>query len=119
MSELEDWPPEQVRDALQAQEIVLIDVRTPAEYMMEHIEGALLMPMSFFRPDALPTQDGKRIVLHCGSGMRSSRVADRVMAAGIAPIAHMKGGFGAWKKAGLSYVGTDMASGAPKVIEPE
>lgn len=114
MSELEDWSPEQVKTALDAGEIVLIDVRTPQEYMMEHVEGALLMPMAFFRVETLPTQDGKRIVLHCGSGVRSSKVAQQAMAVGYAPLAHMKGGFGAWKQAGLPYIGTDMASGAPK-----
>ena len=114
MPDLENWSPERVKDALDAGEIVLIDVRTAPEYMMEHIRGALLMPMAFFTADALPTQDGKRIVLHCGSGMRSGKVARAAMEAGITPLAHMEGGFGAWKKAGLPYIGTDMASGAPK-----
>lgn len=119
MPELEDWTPQRVKQGLDAQEIVLIDVRTPAEYMMEHVNGALLMPMAFFRADALPTQDGKRIVLHCGSGMRSSKMAKLAMDAGIAPIAHMDGGFAAWKKAGLPYTGMDMASGAPKEMSAD
>ena len=36
------------------------------------------------------------------------------IAAGIGRIAHMEGGFGAWKEAGLTYTGTDMSTGAPK-----
>lgn len=118
MSQLEDWTPERVREALDAGEIVLIDVRTPAEYMMEHVDGALLMPMAFFRADALPTQERKRVVLHCGSGVRSMRVGQEALAAGVAPLAHMAGGFAAWKAAKLPYIGTDLASGAPKRIEP-
>ncbi|WP_223428678.1 rhodanese-like domain-containing protein [Tateyamaria pelophila] len=114
MTELENWTPARVKQALDAGEIVLIDVRTPPEYMMEHVRGALLMPMAFFRADALPTQDGKRIVLHCGSGIRSGKVAQAAMESGLKPLAHMEGGFAAWKKAGLPYVGTDPASGAPK-----
>lgn len=116
MIKLEDWSPETVKDALDAGEIVLIDVRTPQEYMMEHIDGALLMPMAFFDPRALPTQNGKRLVLHCGSGMRSGKVAQRALEACIAPLAHMEGGLAAWKKAGLQYRGTDMATGAPKLM---
>ena len=108
------WTPQEVRTALDKNEIVLIDVRTPQEYMFEHIEGTLLMPMAFFRPESLPGQREKPIVLHCGSGMRSEKVAQKVMAAGIDHIAHMEGGFGAWKKAELPYIGTDMGSGAPK-----
>ena len=119
MSELENWSPKEVHDALEAGEIVLIDVRTAPEYMMEHIDGALLMPMAFFRTDALPTQDGKRIVLHCGSGVRSGKVATDAMAAGIFPLAHLHGGFAAWKNAGLPYRGTDLSSGAPVVRTAE
>ena len=48
MSELENWAPTRVKSALDDGKIVLIDVRTPQEYMIEHVEGALLMPMAFF-----------------------------------------------------------------------
>lgn len=119
MAQLENWTPEKVKAVLDAQEIVLIDVRTPPEYIMEHIDGALLMPMAFFRPEALPTQDGKRIVLHCGSGARSGKMAEITLKAGLSPLAHMEGGFGAWKQAGLPYTGTDMATGAPKAMNAD
>ncbi|PWJ20554.1 rhodanese-like domain-containing protein [Jannaschia seohaensis] len=113
MAELENWSPDRVREALDAGSIVLIDVRTPQEYMMEHIDGALLLPMAFFDPRALPSQEGKRIVLHCGSGARSGKVGARALDAGITPLAHMEGGMAAWKQAGLPYRGTDMSTGAP------
>ena len=111
---LETWTPEEVARAKAAGEIVLIDVRTPQEFMFEHIEGALLSPMAFFDPAALPGQSEKRIVLHCGSGVRSERMARVALGAGFDRIAHMEGGFGAWKAARLPYIGTDMSSGAPK-----
>lgn len=31
----------------------------------------------------------------------------------------MEGGFGAWKQAGLPYIGTDMATGAPKAMNAD
>lgn len=111
---IETWTPKEVYDALEAGEIVLIDVRTPAEYAFEHIEGSLLSPMAFTNPKNFPTQDGKKIVLHCGSGVRSGRVAGSCLNAGFGKIAHMEGGFSAWKAEKLPYVGTDMATGAPK-----
>ncbi|WP_211250266.1 rhodanese-like domain-containing protein [Fodinicurvata fenggangensis] len=76
---------------LDAQEILLIDVRTPPEYILEHIDGASLMPMTFFRPEVLPRRDGKRIVPHCGSGARSGKVAEIALSAGLTPLAHMEG----------------------------
>ncbi len=110
---LETWTPDEVQAALDAREIVLIDVRTPQEFMFEHIEGAFLMPMAFFTPEALPGQSDKRIVLHCGSGVRSDRMARKSLAAGVEKIAHMEGGFGAWKAAEKPHIGTDMATGGP------
>lgn len=111
---LETWSVEEVRKAFDAGEIALVDVRTPQEYMFEHIEGALLLPMAFFIPEKLPGQDGKRIVFHCGSGARSDKVARKALAAGFRPVAHMEGGFGAWKKAGYPHIATDMSTGGPK-----
>lgn len=110
---LEIWSVDEVQAALDAQEIVLIDVRTPQEFMVEHIEGAFLMPLVFFAPTALPGQSDKRIVFHCGAGPRSDRVARMAIDAGVTPVAWMEGGFGAWKAAGKPYIGTDMATGAP------
>ncbi|HBM60997.1 rhodanese-like domain-containing protein [Salipiger marinus] len=112
-SVLETWTVEEVAEAFDRNEIVLIDVRTPQEYMFEHVEGALLMPMAFFRAEKLPGQSDKRIVFHCGSGVRSEKVARAAMAAGFDRIAHMEGGFGAWKAAKKPYIGTNMATGAP------
>jgi rhodanese-related sulfurtransferase len=114
----ETWTPEEVFEACRKGEIVVIDVRTPQEYMFEHVEGALLMPMPFFNPEMLPGQTDKRIVLHCGSGVRSEKMARFAMEKGLDRIAHMEGGFAAWKEKKLPYMGTDMASGAPKRVEP-
>lgn len=113
-AKLANWSPEEVRTALDRGEILLIDVRTPQEYLLEHIEGALLFPMADFQAERLPKQSEKQIVLHCGSGARSKKVGEQCLADGLEPMAHMEGGFGAWKEKKLPYIGTDMASGAPK-----
>ena len=112
----ETWTSAELAEAFDRNEVVLIDVRTPQEYMFEHIEGALLMPMAFFKAEKLPGQSDKRIVFHCGSGMRSERVSRAAIAAGITRIAHLEGGFAAWKAAKLPYIGTNMATGAPQQV---
>ncbi|MGP6087792.1 rhodanese-like domain-containing protein [Antarctobacter jejuensis] len=112
----ETWTVDEVAKGIADKSIVLIDVRTPQEYMFEHIEGALLMPMAFFKADALPGQSDKRIVFHCGSGARSERVARAAIDAGLHQIAHMDGGFGAWKAAKQAYIGTNMGTGAPQRV---
>lgn len=111
---LETWTPQEVAEAYAKGEIVLIDVRTTPEYMFEHVEGALLSPMAFFNPKNLPEQSGKPVVFYCGSGARSGRVAGMTLESGFDKVAHMEGGFGAWKQAGLPFIGTNMATGAPQ-----
>jgi len=113
---LETWTPQEVADAWEANKIVLIDVRTVQEYSFEHIDGALLLPMAFLKPEKLPGQSDKRIVFYCGSGVRSDRVARLAIEAGLTPVAHMEGGFAAWKAAKLPIITTDMATGAPKRV---
>lgn len=111
---LQTLSPEEVRNALEEGEAILVDVRTPQEFAFERIRWALLSPMPYFRPEHLPGQSEKRIVLHCGSGARSKVVAERCLDSGFTEIAHMDGGLGAWKSAGLPYIGTDMKTGAPE-----
>ncbi|SEA09900.1 rhodanese-like domain-containing protein [Rubrimonas cliftonensis] len=111
---LEHWTAQELSQAFEQAEVVVIDVRTPQEYGFEHIEGALLAPMAQFKPSNLPTQTDKRIVFHCGSGVRSRRVAEACAAAGWTRTAHLEGGFAAWKAAGLPYLSIDPATGAPR-----
>ncbi|MFW5655923.1 MAG: rhodanese-like domain-containing protein [Roseicyclus sp.] len=110
---LEHWDVNDLQQGLAEGKVVLIDVRTPQEYMFEYIRGSLLLPMAAYDPAFLPDEGDKRIVFHCGSGVRSRKVAERFLAAGHDRAAHLEGGFAAWKTAHKPYIGTDMASGAP------
>lgn len=115
---LETWTVDEVHEALHKGDIAVIDVRTPQEYMFEHIDGALLAPMGQIRPDRLPSMTDRTLVFYCGSSKRSENVARTLLAAGHQRIVHMEGGFAAWKDAGKSYIGTDMATGAPQRFDP-
>ena len=42
----------------------------------------------------------KRFVFFCAGGWRSALAAATAQEMGLAPVAHVEGGFGAWKKAG-------------------
>ncbi len=104
--------PHEVHAALREGRIVLVDVREPMEFASERIHGALLFPLSTFDPKALPQDPGKPVVLQCGSGKRSATAFDQCRAAGVSIAAHMDGGIGAWKAAGLPTVSIDPASGS-------
>jgi rhodanese-related sulfurtransferase len=89
-----------LKAALDKGEVLLIDVREPAESARERIPGAVLMPLSSFDPAKIPDAPGKHLVLLCASGIRSSQAAQRLLANGAAEVTHLKGGIGAWKQAG-------------------
>lgn len=107
-----DLRPHEVRDRLTAREIVLIDVREPAEFASERIHGALNFPLSTFDPDALPAGGPRAIVLQCGSGKRSAMALDLCRKAGVAVAGHLDGGIGAWRAANLPVIRIDPATGA-------
>lgn len=106
---IETLTAEQVAQLLKAGKLLLIDVREPGEFAAERIPGAFLYPLSSFDASALPADSERRVVFHCGSGKRSLSAAEKRLAAGVPSAAHMEGGIGAWKAAGLPVI----TSGAP------
>ena len=99
-----DLTPHQAKAAHDAQEILLIDVREPAEFAAERIHGALNVPLSTFNPVALPEAGGKTVVLQCAGGKRSAMAVDQCRKAGQPIETHLAGGLAAWKAAGLPTV---------------
>jgi molybdopterin/thiamine biosynthesis adenylyltransferase/rhodanese-related sulfurtransferase len=79
--------------------VALIDVREPAEWEINHIEGARLVPQSLINSGEglaeLP-QD-RTPVLYCKTGVRSAELA-AVRKAGFADAVHLQGGIVAWAK---------------------
>jgi rhodanese-related sulfurtransferase len=55
-------------------------------------------PASKYHKDVF-AQD-KRYVFFCAAGARSALATQTVQRMGLTPVAHIKGGFGAWKAAG-------------------
>ncbi len=91
-----------VRDWLHRGEAVLVDVREAEEYAEERIPGTRPFPLSRFDPDRLPSEPGKKTVLTCFIGGRSSEAAERLIAAGHRQAFQLDGGLFAWKEAGFA-----------------
>jgi len=92
----------EIKTWLDRNEIVLVDVRETSEYELEHIAGALLLPLSSFDPEVFPTLPGKKLVLHCAVGKRSEAAGKMLLKEGHAEVIHMTGGIEAWKAAGYA-----------------
>ena len=96
--------------ALQGRDdVVLVDLRDPRELEREgKIPGAFHCPrgmLEFWIDPESPyhkpvfAQD-KRFVFFCAGGMRSALAAATAHDMGLRPVAHIEGGFGAWRQAG-------------------
>ena len=79
-------------------DFVLVDVREPNEYEINHIPGSVLIPKGDFLNgsalERLPAD--KQIVMHCKSGVRSAETLAIVKGAGYADAVHVGGGVVAW-----------------------
>lgn len=93
---------ETIRRWLEAGEAELFDVREPAEHQEWRIPGARSVPLSSLDPESVVAPPGRRVVLHCKSGVRCGIAAERLRAAGrTEPLYRLSGGILAWSAAGL------------------
>lgn len=93
--------PVQLRELLDSgTELALIDVREPAEWAINRIEGAQLVPQSAINAgDGLASLPRDRMsVLYCKTGIRSAEVLATLKKAGFANAVHLQGGIVAWAK---------------------
>jgi len=92
----------ELKKKLDKDELLLIDVREPAEHRSECIDGACLIPLGEISIDKLPSTK-KPIVMYCRSGKRSADACAKLLA--ISPflnIASLEGGIIAWSQAGFN-----------------
>lgn len=94
--------PSQIRSWWEAGSILLVDVREPDEYAAEAIAGSVNLPLSNFDPARMPRpEEGKRLVIHCRSGVRCGTATEKLLAAGWdGEIHRMQGGILGWKASG-------------------
>lgn len=82
---------------------LLLDVREPAEWEIEHAPDALLMPMGKVREEQGDLPRDRRIVVVCRSGGRSAAVTESLRVCGFDAV-NLAGGMCAWAAAGLPVV---------------
>ncbi|MEI8144528.1 MAG: rhodanese-like domain-containing protein [Alphaproteobacteria bacterium] len=91
------------------EDVVLVDLRDPRELEREgKMPGAFHCPrgmLEFWIDPESPYHkpvfaEDKRFVFFCAGGWRSALAAQSAANMGLKPVAHMAGGFGAWKKEG-------------------
>jgi rhodanese-related sulfurtransferase len=106
---IKEYTAEEAIELAKHPDVLLVDVRDARELEREgRIPGAVHCPRGFlefwidpespyFRP---VFGEDKTFVFFCAGGMRSALAAQTAQDMGLKPVAHMLGGFGAWKLAG-------------------
>ncbi|MDR3467354.1 MAG: rhodanese-like domain-containing protein [Xanthobacteraceae bacterium] len=95
--------------AAKRDDVVIVDIRDPREIEREgRIPGAFACPRGMLEfwidpesPYAKPVfQEDKTFIFHCAGGWRSALAAKAAQDMGLKPVAHIGGGFAAWRDAG-------------------
>jgi rhodanese-related sulfurtransferase len=106
---VENLTVDQAAAEIEQGDALLVDLREPGELAQQGaIPGAVHAPRGMLEFWADPTSPyhraefdpNRRVVLHCASGGRSALAADTLQQMGYANVAHLDGGFTAWKAAG-------------------
>jgi rhodanese-related sulfurtransferase len=85
-------------------ELLLLDVRTPAEFTEAHIAGSVLEPLGNLDPQRVArlAADKSSCILICKSGNRARKAADQLRSRGDLPsLQVLDGGVQAWEVTGL------------------
>lgn len=93
--------PQELHELLRSgTKVALIDVREPAEWAINRIDGAQLIPKSAISSGAgLAQLPQDRIpVFYCKTGVRSAEVLAAVKKAGFTDALHLQGGIVAWAR---------------------
>lgn len=112
-TKIENLPAAEMARALEAHDVLLVDLREPGERAEQGtIPGALAAPrgmLEFYADPATPYHKkefdpSRRVLLYCASGGRSALAGATLKRLGFPRVAHLDGGFKAWKEAGREVV---------------
>lgn len=108
--QIENLTPTQVKEELKKENVILFDIRESEELKQNgKIPGSVHAPrgmLEFYADPSLPYyrsefNKDKRIILHCAGGFRSALATATLKQMGYENVAHLDGGFKAWKEAGM------------------
>jgi rhodanese-related sulfurtransferase len=79
--------------------IVVVDVREPHEFILGHIESAINLPLGKFKTqlNTLEKYKTRDILVVCQSGTRSTPACKMLINAGFEKVFNLEGGMQAWE----------------------
>ncbi|HEU0013198.1 MAG TPA: rhodanese-like domain-containing protein, partial [Longimicrobium sp.] len=92
---------DEVRTAVEAGTVGVVDVRAESEWEAGHVPGAVHIPLGALDERLADVPRDRPLVLHCQGGARSAMAAALLQARGFRDVSNLAGGFRAWQEAGL------------------
>lgn len=94
------------KDAIEAEGITLLDVRTPQEFAQGHLENATIIDWydPNFKAEADKLDKNTPVYLYCRSGSRSTSAKAALIALGFKEVHQMSGGINSWMGSGYPTV---------------
>jgi rhodanese-related sulfurtransferase len=107
-SRIENLSPDQVQAEMASGNVTLVDIRDAPELSNGTIAGAVHASrgmLEFYADPGCPYHKAElnpdhRVILHCASGGRSALAVLALRELGYTNVAHLDGGFKAWREAG-------------------
>ena len=87
--------------------LVLVDVRTPAEVARGAIPGAQSIPLHLLPLNAAALDKAQPVVFYCQSGARSAQACQYLRQQGHDKLYNLRGGIIAWARNGLPIAPID------------
>lgn len=91
---------EELANSLKGGTINVVDVRKPAEFVSEHVEGAVNLPLDNINDHLAQLDKDQTYHVHCAGGYRSMIFNSILKARGFDKLVDIQGGFKAIKEAG-------------------
>jgi rhodanese-related sulfurtransferase len=86
--------------------VVVLDVRTPAEFSQGHIQGAINISHDQIEENLtqIAAYKNQTVVVHCRSGRRAVSAENILKAEGFSQLRHLDGDMNGWQAASLPVV---------------
>ena len=100
-SEIKQISVQEANEAVKAENVQFIDVRTVEEYKSGHAPKVINMPLDDLEKEMAKLDKTKPVYLICQTGRRSQKGAEILQKQGFKQLYNITGGTSAWINAGL------------------
>lgn len=97
--------PKEVKQQLENDKIVMLDIRTDEEQKVSHIPGArMVIYENFSASDVSSIPKDDTVIVYCSVGYRSEKIGEKMQEMGYSHVFNLYGGIFEWKNEGFEVV---------------